>query len=320
MAYSTSTTPIPGDQQRSRLTRARWAAIGAAVAVSVGAGGFGFAQATVDSGPMPVYIAIIPCRLVDTRPQFQVGERAAPLNQAETYTLVGTGSRGNCNIPAGVTSLATNVTALNATAPTFLRFAPGNSVPPGEGSSLNPVPGQPPTPNAVTTSIDAEGEFSVFNLAGTVDMIIDVVGYFDDHVHASENPNPPGIVAFADAADEAMTDVEEVVASVQLRPPSSGFVQVSASIEWSGSFNDTLRCSATDGATGHTTDVFLDSTGNPRAHTFPVQATFAVEQFTGPSNAGQSFNIVCNMFPGQTGTVGNVGMSAIFLGTSYAPT
>jgi len=44
-------------------------------------------------------------------------------------------------------ALALNVTAIGATAPTFLTVWPGGTRP--TASSLNPVPGQPPTPNGV---------------------------------------------------------------------------------------------------------------------------------------------------------------------------
>ncbi len=48
---------------------------------------------------------------------------------------------------------------------------------------LNPAPGQPPTPNAVEVDVNSLGQFNVFNGFGTVDVIIDVVGYYEDHNH-----------------------------------------------------------------------------------------------------------------------------------------
>src|SRR5690606_17292265 len=44
-------------------------------------------------------------------------------------------------------------------------------------------PGQPPTPNAVTVSLDDAGRFDVFNRFGQVNLVIDVVGYFGEHQH-----------------------------------------------------------------------------------------------------------------------------------------
>ncbi|HRE01540.1 MAG TPA: hypothetical protein PLV68_09580, partial [Ilumatobacteraceae bacterium] len=96
--------------------RARWAAIGAAVAVSVGAGGFGIANAIQYDNPKNVYIAITPCRLFDTRAGTDnVGTRSTPLGANETADFTATGSNGNCVLPASMQALQLNVTAVGAT-------------------------------------------------------------------------------------------------------------------------------------------------------------------------------------------------------------
>jgi hypothetical protein len=162
--------------------RSKWAAVGAAVAVSLGAGGIGISQATTSSGERPVYLPIEPCRLADTRAEFQVGPRTAPLGPNETYTLSGQGAVGNCSLPAGTTALSLNVTAINATEPTFVALFPAGAALP-VASHLNPLPGQGPVPNAVNVDLSAGGEFSIYNLQGNVDIFIDVVGVYDDHNH-----------------------------------------------------------------------------------------------------------------------------------------
>ena len=54
------------------------------------------------SGSRAIYVPITPCRLFDTRPAPQnVGPRATPIGQGETFTLQVRGANGNCNIPAG---------------------------------------------------------------------------------------------------------------------------------------------------------------------------------------------------------------------------
>lgn len=50
-------------------------------------------------------------------------------------------------------------------------------------SHLNPTPGGPAVPNAVTVKLDADGRFVVYNRFGSVHVIIDVVGYYTDHQH-----------------------------------------------------------------------------------------------------------------------------------------
>jgi hypothetical protein len=68
------------------MIRTRWAAIGAAVAITLGGGGVGLVGATVDSGQRPVLVPIEPCRIIDTRPDYQVGPRSTPIGASEIYT------------------------------------------------------------------------------------------------------------------------------------------------------------------------------------------------------------------------------------------
>ncbi len=163
--------------------RTRWAAIGAAVAVTLGAGGFGLVSATSPDGAT-AYVPIEPCRVTDTRSaaDLNVGPRNTPLGSQETYVISAHGNNGRCiGIPASATGLQLNVTALNATAPSFITVWASGVLP--IASSLNPRPNQPPIPNAVTTGLAADGKFSVYNNAGSVDIIVDVVGYYADHRH-----------------------------------------------------------------------------------------------------------------------------------------
>jgi hypothetical protein len=165
------------------LLRTRWAAIGAAVAITLGAGGIGIVSATVSSGERAVFIAITPCRLADTRPDFQVGPKSTPLGAEATHTVSAHGTNGECTgIPTDAVALSLNVTALDATAPTFLTiWATGATRP--NSSSLNPSPGAPPIPNAVTTELSNSGQFDIFNKQGTVNVIVDINGYYADHNH-----------------------------------------------------------------------------------------------------------------------------------------
>ena len=45
-------------------------------------------------------------------------------------------------------------------------------------SNLNFTAGSPPTPNQVTVGLSATGAIGVYNLSGTVDIIVDIVGYY----------------------------------------------------------------------------------------------------------------------------------------------
>lgn len=121
------------------------------------------------------FVPITPCRLIDTRPApARIGPHAA-FGIDDTRTLQAHGTNGDCTIPADAVGLSLNVTAVGATTPTFLTVWPDNTRP--NASSLNPYPGEPATPNAVVTDLSDTGSFKVYNLAGHVNVIIDVNGY-----------------------------------------------------------------------------------------------------------------------------------------------
>ncbi len=162
---------------RRSLIRFRWAAIGAAAAVAFGAVGAVTLSAAGSSQPTAL-VPITPCRLLDTRPgDDNVGARATPFGPNETFAVAVHGTNGECTIPATATGVSMNVTVLNGTAGSFLTVFPADVAVP-RASSLNWGPGQPPTPNAVTSPLSAGGMLGIFNLAGTVDVIADVVGYY----------------------------------------------------------------------------------------------------------------------------------------------
>ena len=149
-----------------------------ALALVLSAGGIGaVALGAADSGTASVLIPIAPCRLIDTRASSQVGPRFLPIGPGQTATFQVTGTNGNCTIPAGATAIASNVTTLNTTAPSYLTVFPADAARP-TASNLNWNAGAPPTPNQVTVGLSTTGAVKVFNLAGSVDVIIDLVGYY----------------------------------------------------------------------------------------------------------------------------------------------
>lgn len=182
----------------------RWLALGLAAAVAFGAGGFGVAQATSPSGAT-AFVAITPCRLFDTRPDSQVGARGGPLGEGDTMTLRATGAAGNCTLPDSAAGVALNVTAVDATTLTYLTIWPAGEERP-LASSLNPAPGAPPTPNAVTVDLSDGGEFSVFNRFGRVHVLADVVGYYTDHHHDDRYPDRSEVDAELAARIAALSD------------------------------------------------------------------------------------------------------------------
>lgn len=165
---------------------ATWAATGAAIAVSIGAlapSMTNTASAVLTTGERAVFVPITPCRLADTRPAHNVGVAAQPLSAGSTTTVEVLNAPGPCpaTIRADAVGLTLNVTAVGATAPTFLTIWGDGTLP--LAASLNPSPGQPPTPNAVNVKLSQNGSFKIFNRAGDVDVVVDVVGFHVDHNH-----------------------------------------------------------------------------------------------------------------------------------------
>ncbi len=230
--------------ESSHPIRARWAAVGAAIAVTLGAGGLGVANAALDSGERTSFVPITPCRLLDTRPGIDnVGPRSTPLGAGEEYVVAARGARGDCNLPTGASGIVANVTAVRASSKTNIRLYPAGSPTPTT-SNLNPSPGAPPTPNAVTTDLDAAGEFAIFNSRGNVDVFVDVVGYYEDHNHDDRyevvpdrfvispgafNPTQDGVVVDRGSTLSTTTGFACFVAPVDL-PDGTTITSVTAAV------------------------------------------------------------------------------------------
>jgi hypothetical protein len=109
-----------------------------------------------------------PARVLDTRiglggPQGGLGAGAS-----ETLSIP--------NLPAGTTAVALNVTATDSSTAGWLSVYPGAQARPGT-SNLNWVTGQT-IPNMVLVPLGAGNTVTFYNAAGTVDVIADVLGYF----------------------------------------------------------------------------------------------------------------------------------------------
>jgi len=104
------------------------------------------------------------------------------------------GVNGNCAIPDGATALSMNVVSVNPSGASYLTVFPADEPRP-LSSSLNWVGGQAPTPNAVTVAVSEDGRIAFYNNAGTVDLAVDVVGYYEPAGSEGGVPGPPGVDA-----------------------------------------------------------------------------------------------------------------------------
>lgn len=129
------------------------------------------------------FVATSPTRLADTRSDGATVDGGGPHGALGPDSTVRVEVSGRAAIPANATGVLVNLTAVNATAPTFLTVWPSGQSRP-LASSLNPA-NAAPLANHVTSGLGADGAISVYNAVGNVDVVVDVAGYFTggDELH-----------------------------------------------------------------------------------------------------------------------------------------
>jgi hypothetical protein len=125
-----------------------------------------------NDGTAPVaagaYTPAVPNRVLDTR------SAGGPVGPGGTRTLTVAGAAG---VPAtGVRAVALNVTAVDVTAGGYVAVYPHNSSW-QVTSDLNTTPGATST-NLVIVQLGPDGAISLANEAGSVDLVVDVMGWY----------------------------------------------------------------------------------------------------------------------------------------------
>jgi hypothetical protein len=116
------------------------------------------------------YAPIAPIRLLDSRSG--QGGPASPWGAGETRSFTIAGGF----VPVDATAAVVNVTVTEGTAESFLTVFPAGVARP-VASNLNFVPGQT-IPNLVIVGIGSARQVSIYNNAGSVHVLADVVGYY----------------------------------------------------------------------------------------------------------------------------------------------
>jgi hypothetical protein len=120
----------------------------------------------------PGFYPVAPCRVLDTR----AGPHGPALYAGGTRTIV---VGRACAVPVGAIAVSLNVTVVSPTTPGDLRIFPEGIAPPLV-STINYAAGQT-RGNNTTVQLSPSGLISVLSAqaTGTVDLIVDVNGYFE---------------------------------------------------------------------------------------------------------------------------------------------
>jgi len=129
------------------------------------------------------YYPLKSARLLDTRTANGGHQRPVAPRETMTYNVAGLGG-----VPAsGVAAVVINLTVTRATSSIgFVTAWPSNTTRPGV-SSINYVAGVTRA-NIATVPMNSSGKMSLYNSAGSVDVIVDVVGFY-----GSEAVGPVGV-------------------------------------------------------------------------------------------------------------------------------
>jgi hypothetical protein len=132
------------------------------------------------------YTAVTPYRITDTRTGSNLPNAGNRLGVGGTITVQVTGTGGVGGVPAGATAAALNVTATNTSAASYISVYPAGASRPTV-ASLNFVAGQT-VAGFMMVPLSSSGAVTVFNYAGSADVVVDVDGYYGASATATTGP------------------------------------------------------------------------------------------------------------------------------------
>ena len=154
------------------------------------------------------FSGLTPARIADTRNSPTIDGLfmdGGPVGPAQSMSIDVLGRGG---VPrTGASAVALNVTATNPTAPSFITVWPSGGTRP-TASNLNFVAGQE-VPNMVIAKVGQDGRVAVYNDRGSVDVVVDVIGWFA--AGSAFNALPPARVLDTRQASSLVGGVEREV-------------------------------------------------------------------------------------------------------------
>src|SRR3954470_18245704 len=170
--------------------RSRWAAAGAALAITFGGGGLLAVHALGSPSDASVLVPMAPLRVLDTR------EAASPIHAlgqggVATVSLV-------AQVPAEATAAAINLTVVNGTIGSFLTLYPTGTDRP-LASAINWADNVAHA-NSTVIKLGANKSFNIYNNSGSVDVVVDLVGYYIPSAGGGGANGAPGAQGLAGLA------------------------------------------------------------------------------------------------------------------------
>ncbi len=233
-----------------------------------------FADATSAAAGGSLFYPVSPTRICDTRPGNPSGLTGGAA-QCNTNGPVSGGMSlpvqvgGNASVPTGVDVLVGNVTALDATQPTFATVTPVATSRPTV-SDLNPVPKQVEA-NMVIGSLSSTTGIDVYDSVGSIDVLVDVFGYLC----------PKGsllLAGYETTLDTAATAIE-VIPRVSCASPTPATILVGVSL-WDRGGNDIgavvkITCTPTSAPPTYTAEGFFFSQPTGAVSISPLAVSIA---------------------------------------------
>jgi RHS repeat-associated protein len=210
------------------------------------------------------YVALSPARIVDTRTGLGGSSTRVGSQETRNVTVLGVGG-----VPtSGVSAVALNITAVGPTASTYVTAFPAGTTRPDPASTLNTLSGVD-IASLAQVKVGTGGQISVYVNAGSLDLVVDVEGYYLDSTQTGRDlyvpVSPRRVYDNRTAMTPGSTRVIQATGAKDLVTgnvvvPSAGVTAVVLSVT-----------AVTPGASGHM-DLFPDGTLRPTISTLNFTA------------------------------------------------
>lgn len=192
----------------------RWRVIAAVAGISALAGGGVLLAAPSDPATALAFHTVPSVRVLDTRPATQVGTRSTPLGVADSLNLVIPG------LPDDATAVSINVTVVDGTEASFLTVFPTGDARP-VASTVNWDSAGAEANNA-TVVIHSAHSVTLFNLKGSVNVVVDLLGYYAPTPVGTSVPASSAAFLYATSTSSQTVLADAVVAFDQVNGETPG--------------------------------------------------------------------------------------------------